>query len=558
MYDKYSARRLVITAGVMLATGLLRLLLRFQYVHSASSVIFVIYLLVCAEWMYSIRRRFLQKELKRYMTSFSLLLLLLLSLTVIRYQFIPAQTFWARQLWYWYYVPMMLMPVLMFLSTLYIGKSDRYTVSPKWNWIFIPYLIVMAGIVTNDKHQLAFRLDTADGRWNGEYTYGVLYYMAAGLLALSVLAVLIVIFNAGLKRRFIRHIWLPVLVIAFGFIYWIVYVLQPGKVYGWLSVMFTMPEAVCVFSVCLWESLVSAHLIPSNSNHKDFFAASSLQAGLTDKNYTVRLASPHSVMPQPEQVQQAETAPVPLGAGTTLLKSYQVTGGDFYWTEDMSEIIRLNERLADTEDYLTEENAMLDAATAIEEGRKTFTEQNRLYDKIEKQIKPQLDKVNELIETLPEEEEAFLQQMKQAGILNAYIKRYSNLLLLAGSNDRLDMTELALAVSESLSYVRLADITADFIRQGDGTVPSALALLLFEVYEQMLEAALPDLSAVMVSLQATDGNLTFYIETAGAAKPVPLKAFESRAADLSAVINYEAEDGVACVTVHAPTGGERK
>ncbi len=556
MYDRYSVRRLAVTAAVLIIVGILKVPPSPLRQLVSGAVSFAVYLLICADWLFSIRRRFIQKALKRYMTVFSALLMFLTCVTTVKYRFVAESSFLNRQLWYWYYVPLMLLPPLMLLSTLYIGKPDRYRLPSKWHLIFIPYTAVMLGFVTNDIHQLAFRFRPDMVNWNAEYTYGVLYYAAVALLAFGVIATLAVTFQACLKQRFWHSFWLPLTVVLLGAGYWAVYVFGSTAAKALITTLFSMTEAVVLFTVCFWESLVCVHLIPSNSNHTDFFTASSLNAGLTDKNYRVRLTAPNDIVPLPEEVQQAETMPVLLGDGTTLLKSYQVRGGNFYWMEDLSEIIRLNEKLADTEDYLTEENAMLDAATAIEEGRKTFTEQNRLYDRIEKQIKPQLDKVNDLIESLPEEEELFLKQMKQAGILNAYIKRYSNLLLLAGSSPAIELSELGLALAESIEYVKLADIPAMFSSQGSGYINADFALLVYELYEALLESALPSVEAVLVSLRALDGVLTFYAEVSAPAPAFKAAPFRRRLKEAGAVLQTEQDGDTVSVTVKAYMGGE--
>lgn len=98
-------------------------------------------------------------------------------------------------------------------------------------------------------------------------------------------------------------------------------------------------------------------MIPSNANHEDFFHASSIHAGLTDNDYNVKLHAANIIVPSAEQIRNAESKPVLLTGQNTLLKSHPVRGGHFYWFEDVSEINRLNQELADTGNYLEEEHA---------------------------------------------------------------------------------------------------------------------------------------------------------------------------------------------------------
>lgn len=65
------------------------------------------------------------------------------------------------------------------------------------------------------------------------------------------------------------------------------------------------------------------------------------------------------------------------------------------------------------------------------------------------------------------DEKAFIDTMKYACILNCYVKRCSNLLLLSHQNARIDSGELFLAISESLEYVRLFGIKAHASCKGE-------------------------------------------------------------------------------------------
>ena len=142
-----------------------------------------------------------------------------------------------------------------------------------------------------------------------------------------------------------------------------------------------------------------------------FFEESSIRAGLTDAKYNIKLVSKEDIKPTAEQIKSAQEDSVMVD-GNTLLKSHSVQGGYFYWMEDVKDLLQLNKQLQETQDYLVEEHAMLDASTKLEESKRRTKEQNRLYDEIAGCLKPQLDKLDEMLENMPQDENEFREKMK--------------------------------------------------------------------------------------------------------------------------------------------------
>ena len=93
------------------------------------------------------------------------------------------------------------LPVLMFLSMLYLGKTDNYKISRKWNLLFIPAAACILGVFTNDIHQFAFKLEPSVEAWNGKYSYGPLYYIIAAMFGVSVIAILFMDASCGNNAR---------------------------------------------------------------------------------------------------------------------------------------------------------------------------------------------------------------------------------------------------------------------------------------------------------------------------------------------------------------------
>ena len=508
-------RRVVFSALLVLVCGFINSLLRFgDYNYGHNTIIMTIYISVLFQWMFSIRRRFIQRDIRNNLLAAAALMIIWLAQRYIKYIFVNPDSFLNRHLWYLYYLPCVMVPLLMFMSALYIGKSNEYKPDSRWKICYIPAVIVVLGIMTNDIHQLAFKFKPGMVDWNEDYSRGILYYFALAIVICSILGILIIVIRTGMVMDFSR-LWLPCVIVAIGIIYILNYSSSNYNEYkAFIQKMYEFPEFSCFFLVAFFESLVFTHLLPSNSGHETFFMISSLRAGLTDEDYNVKLKGRDWEAPKASKIKRACEWPVYIEENRTLLKCQPVSGGYFYWMEDVEELIRLNEKLSETGDYLEEERVMLDEAVRLDESRKSTEEQNRLYDWMNKRLQPQLNYNSDILANLPSKEADFEKSMKYAGILGAYIKRKSNLLLLSGTEQIINSSELRISVEELLSYVGLNGVTflAD-IKDGI-MLDSSLTLMMFELLEDAIEKAMPGLSAIMVTFNINDNKLLFYIEAA--------------------------------------------
>lgn len=402
-------RQLIICLVLIISQGILRYY--FNQKHIAyQGIITVIFLSIYFQWIFSIKKRFMHSEMQRTLLYATALMVFWIIIRTIKYSF-TSGTFITNILWYLYYIPFIMIPMQMFLATLYMSKSDvqavseqstvseQYYISKKWYLIYIPAVIIIIGILTNNLHELAFHFKDSS---HHNYSYGPFYFAAMTTICLSILGILINAFYTCARQHFIKHLWLTVLVLAAGILYLYLYINPPGNTRSMFQHFFEMPEFTCIFMIAFWESLVSTHMIPSNTNHNLFFKASSIQAGLTDEHYNIILRAAAGIEPDYNQLRNASLQPVIIN-NDIMLKCRPVKGGHFYWTEDIAELNRLNRELEDTGNYLAEEHAMLDAAVRLEESKRHTMEQNRLYDKINHTLKPQLDIVSGLLENLPDD-----------------------------------------------------------------------------------------------------------------------------------------------------------
>ncbi len=97
-----------------------------------------------------------------------------------------------RWLWYAYYIPMTLIPLMSLFVALSLGKLEDYRL-PEWTkFIYIPAIILIGFVLTNDLHQMVFRFPPG-GLWtDSNFKQGIVYWIVFFWMTSSVLASLVI------------------------------------------------------------------------------------------------------------------------------------------------------------------------------------------------------------------------------------------------------------------------------------------------------------------------------------------------------------------------------
>lgn len=538
---------------LVLFSGVARLLLYgTEITHNI--IIYAFYSTAAFIWISQIRRRVLQPEVRRNLIAAAYLMVFWMGLRTVKYMFLLRGHFTERYAWYLYYIPQTFCVLLMFFSVLYIGRPYDRPISRLWKLLYIPAIIITAGILTNDMHQLAFRFP--EGMINSSdtpYIHGPFYFAALLWIFVLFTAILaIVLIRCAVPGRR-RKVWISLVPLGVGICYLVMFFVDPDNI---LQFMFRVPEMVCVIFAAFMEGLIATHLLPSNDGYGDFWNASSIGAGIMDKDGVIRYRSEQNVSPSPEQILEAQEHEVLLKDGNVSLRSHPVQGGYGYWTRDISEINHLNRELEELGDVLAEENAMLDAENKLAESRFRIEQQNKLYDSITESVRLQIDRLSSLLDGLSSEEEQFEQTMKFACILNAYIKRHSNLLLLCHQGREIHGEELHLAIAESLEYVRLYGIKTYGSYRVKGTLPGESILTAYELVEAVLEAGIPGTDAVLVNLNISEDVLALRMELNNPRKVLSNRSIQDKIEKLHGTLEIEMDQQTEYVSLVLPLGGE--
>ena len=496
---------------LVVGIGLLRYtvdsVLRLPYV----SLLTVIYIVFYVQWMYRTWLRFPQKYARRFITVFTVLLVFFNLVRLIKWDYSVDGGAVERYMWYLFYVPITLLPALNIHTLLHIDLSDNAARSHWWYLMYFPALGMIAGVLTNDLHQLAFRFPPDMQDWENLYTHGPLFHIITAWVVIGIVVVLVITVKMCINRRLYKNLWIPVAVVLVGLLYRLTYTFHGEHGKFFLQEMYEISDLMGLVWIVFWESLISTRLLPSNRGYAEVFAESSLRAGLADASFTPVQLSSEGLSPAPAQLRAAANGEYLPEDGDTVLKARPVRGGWFYWTEDIGALRELRAALQDTAEELAEENAFLQQKAQIDEDHRRTLHQTELYNSIALQIRPQLQKLERMLENVPEDEAEFCLLLKRTAVLYAYLKRYPNLLLLADAGRPVDRAEMLRCLEESANALRQLGVACVIRAEKVLPLSGETAARIYALFEEALELGLDSLSAVHTELCRTDGSTLFCI-----------------------------------------------
>ena len=538
-----SIAKLCLALGLFILAGVFRQMDRMA-APLPSAVCFLltnlIYIGLAMSWGFSISRRILHCDDRRWLLLGCAMTVLWLFLRTVKYRFFSDDTV-TRHLWYLYYVPQILAPLFSLFAALQLGRREGDAFSRRWYLLFIPAALLIDGILSNDLHQMAFRSVPGAAALQADYTHGWMYYLAMTWIVGLLLATGIIVYRKCRITESRRYAWVPLCAFLSGIV---LCALSFANTYTFHK----MPECFCLTFAAFWESCLQVGLIPTNGYYRYFFSESTAAAQIVDGQGQPVYRAKNAPDLTAGQLDAAAREAILLNADTRL-QSAPVQDGRVYWVEDISKINRIQGQLAEINARLSEKNELIQAENELKRQRAQIEEKNRLMDEMIALVQPQLLQINRLLEE--ENAQALnVQNLKQVCLLGAYVKRRVNLALICDQKTVVPVDELAHCILESLTYLTQYGAVCALHQEGKGSVRSCDAQTAYDFFEDCLEAALPSLSALMVRVECSERfSIRLMMEDAAG---LP-KADKYRTLGK---LTIDDADGEQCVTLAFERGGE--
>ena len=495
-------------------------------------------------WVISLHRRLMNKNVRHLMLYVGCLLIFWLVDKIIKWDFTGSVTHpLVRYLWYGFYVGMLFVPTLGVFIINYLGKPENYSHPKKLNYLLIPPTVMLLTVFTNDLHQKVFVFYNGFINFDLEYSYDWAYFVIMGwFIVMGFYFVMMMLLKSRVpgSRRLQT---MPLLIMIFAALFWTGYSM---RLYNCdLTVM------DCLIICLLLECAIQSGLLPSNGSYTEIFRRTTLPVLIVDRDYQTHYVSAGAV-PMAEETLR-ETAHGTVDLGHALLTSAPISGGRVVWQDDVQQINKLRLQLQDTNEQLDEENVLLQAEVDLKHQRAKADEQNRLYDRIVREVEPQLIKADALlmqIEQTPQNTQALIAKIC---VLGSYIKRRGNLLLLGEENQRINARELEYCLRESLDNLRLGQVYTAFNCLCQEDLPQRCIMAAYDFFETVVERTMDHITAMMVNLVCKDGAIRMNIQI-GCDDPIEASLLAGLEAPVGAV-RCDIMDEDAVIELVIPEGG---
>ena len=463
---------------------------------------FTIYTGLVLFWIRSVRSRLLPTRVRTYMAAAGVMMVCLLAVQVFSTRIAgdaanaAALNRWSK---YVYWIPQAVNPAMFLMAAVRIRRGGED--GKRWDerLLLIPAALLSLTVITNDLHHLVYRpkADYPDlAIVTGRYSQGAAFYLLYAWIILAVAAGLVLLFRETGRR--------PAGGIA----------LLAGAALGWLFMLVMnllvwdrlhvhqpySTQEINIFGMLgIFEICIRNRLIPGNENHIGFFGQLGLPVMITDRSLSPVYRTARPVTASEEQLRASLEHPV-YPEEDTRLSGMAIRAGYAFWTGDESELHRENRRLESANEILSEENDLIRVENELKEKKARLDAQNRVYDRIAEALVPRQKRIAELLDAGEPDTESFRRALGECCVLNAWCKRKSNLLLLDESALPKRNRELFLALQESARFLKCCGVEAAAVGEETADFPLLDIHELYDTFEAVIEAWLPSMRRMTVSL----------------------------------------------------------
>ena len=491
-------------------------------------------------------------KLRKLMLTLACMEALLVMLRGIKYSVFGSIHFLARYSWYLFFIPMLFIPVLLFYISLYIDAKDERLVRKRWGWVAVVTVLLILLVFTNDFHQMVYGYNPGFDNWDLDYSHGWAFaVVTAWEYGFYVISVVILIVKCSISKVK-NQAWLIMIPFVLGVtMIMLKFTDTMPKINGHCLAEF--PEMLCCMVTGVLECCMQLGMIPTNESYRELMKETSVRVQITDRDGNVIYKANAAKELTKEQFSAPDKARI---GEHTILRRMDIPGGYGFWENDVTELDKLNEELAETGEALSEEARLVQLQNELKEKQAKIDQRTAVYDTIARRTQNQSMAISRISDEALKSDDPGVKDRcrKHIALLGAYIKRYANLTLLSESTGAVSINELALSVTEVLRYLNRYGMPGELLSAAEGSVPAEEALTVFEAFETLLENHLPDLTGAFVNLDTEDDGFVFRLTLENMGAEIPASVTENllkRGIQTAA----EYEDNVGYISFVFPKGG---
>lgn len=478
-------------------------------IHS-SSIPLLVAAIAFSIWGVLVYLRCLDYVLRRRLVAVATICALWMIEVILKYKsFTP---FYATVLWYLYYVPMTLVPLLYQLCGLRLAGLEQHRAGRRYRTaLWVAAILLIGFVLTNDFHQQVFHFDRSSDTWSNDYTYGWGYFAVLIWTAFNFVAFFILVGRSA-SFRIQRFSGTAALVLLGGAFFAISYALRVP--WAW-KLNFSL--VYCVLCVVTLEICLDCGVIPSYHDIAGIFDTLPLDLKVLTRDLQEVYATPVS-KPIPAGVRE-ELRAQELGHShafavvsnpDVMYRSFPLLGGSALLAQDVSEVNELNRELAHRRMELQRQNELLTADYDLKAHLADQEAEALLVKDVDQALARALGEMYGLLSSLPPlTDEASSHEryrmLQCAKMFVAYCKRKGSLTLAQHGESGFNRDRIQLIANEMASDLRTIDVDcASIIAIRRPMHASAVSALYDCVYDFAFFAYTTDHPALMYHLSDHD------------------------------------------------------
>ena len=486
----------IVSICLVLIACLLHALDFYHYIDfPIHTIVLILYTFVIFIWMHNMMNRVIRSSTLTGFRIIGILLICYLTVRTVKYEILIGNEDAVRLIRNFYFVFPLVLTHLVFLTSLHVGKSERENISKHWKLLWIPTCVAALLILTNDYHELVFSVDP---NVRGLNMYGPVFYFVIIYIGLLALFTLVFTMLPSFKNRNLASVNLPIFIIFIWGLYTFLFMIG-WEPFEYIKIIFKSAEFNILMVLLFIESLVFMRLLPSNRGYESFLQLSSLNIGIMDSNGKIIFSPKMYRDIEPSLIEDALSNPIFIDEDT-MLESAKIKGGKSFWFVDFTDFNNLKRKLISISEDMLSENELLKANSILQKNMVKLEEQREIRNYIHMKLKPEFDQLKYILMNLPDDEDLFEIKLKHACFLDVYIKRYANLFLITKNKNTLDLSELRLAFSESIDYLKLSDVSTHIDWELSGKFDAKYCLNLYEIFQYALEFYMPGIDSLYINL----------------------------------------------------------
>lgn len=508
---------------------------------------------LAAIWDTSIQRRITNRRVRHYLLHIGGAIALWLTFRAMSLYVFESELA-LRYLWYCTYIPLVSIAFFAYAISVFVGKSDNYRIPRGIYFSFFLSIVFLLGIMTNEHHHQAMRIDPV----TGAKAYGWLYYVSVAWEIGMLFAAIITVpkhRDEGIK---LRKLVIPYGLTAFGLLFSTLYFVPATyRLVGKFDYTITL----CITIILVWESIIQGGFIQGNKDYDWCFKNSTIRAQILDTKGD-RIFQSHISRPLGEDdwyilSQYGHFKP---DRNTEMLLA-RIRGGYVIWEKDIHDINYTMDNLLETRENIRSATMALQETIDEEIKHNKIKEQNRLYDKVSAGVGPKFEVLSMCIKFAQTATDNDLRMLiRRIDIVGVYAKRKSNLILLSEKSDADFNMELELCFKETFDNLNQGSVDATFRVRMEDKLLFEEAVLIYDLMQLTLEAALDSVKGIMAIVSGNDRQhiltMSMTLETEEDCKSVSAHLHEKMEYDCE--LDDEIEDNIINVSFIIPAVGGKE